>query len=107
MKTSSTQPFPTQPQRWKEGQQVVYFNQTQEQGDDGTIYNVEFTIIRNIDELEHALLRHFCDPELEQKVIDNIQINGQNPIEIIKNYEPSEDIINMVLDVKSELLQTL
>lgn len=100
MKTSSIQPFPTQPQRWKEGQQVVYFNQTQEQGDDGIIYNAEVTIIRNIDELEHALFRHFCDPELEQKVIDNIETNGTKAIDIVKEYKPSEDIINMILDIK-------
>lgn len=102
MKTSNTQPFPTTPQRWKEGQQVIYFNQTQEQGDDGIIYSVEFTIIRSMDELEHALLRHFCDPELEQKVIDNIEVNGKNAIDIVKDYEPNEDIVNMVLDIKKQ-----
>jgi hypothetical protein len=96
MKTTNIQQLPTTPQKWKEGQLVVYFNHDFKTTDDGDIYSAEFTIVKDLKDLRFALQRHFIDPELEQLVIDNIEINGVNAIDIRKEYKETPELTETI-----------
>ena len=86
MKAQSNIPFPIEPQRWKEGQYVYFFNHmdngVQEEEKSGSRYEADYTVM---DELSlsatlNAITRKQNDPILEQKVVDNIQLNGSDAI---------------------------
>jgi hypothetical protein len=96
MKTESNSQLPFTPQKWKEGQLVVYFNHDFKTTDDGDIYSAEFTIVKDLKDLRFALQRHFLDPELEQLVIDNIEINGVNAIDIRKEYKETPELTETI-----------
>jgi hypothetical protein len=96
MKTESNSQLPFTPQKWKEGQLVVYFNHDFKTTDDGDIYSAEFTIVKDLKDLRFALQRHFIDPELEQLVIDNIEINGVNAIDIQKEYKETPELTETI-----------
>lgn len=96
MKTESNSQLPFTPQKWKEGQLVVYFNHDLKITDDGDIYSAEFTIVKDLKDLRFALQRHFIDPELEQLVIDNIEIKGVNAIDIRKEYNETPELTETI-----------
>lgn len=102
MKVQSTTPFPAVPESWKKGQLIIYFNQSEETTDEGVVYEAEMTILKSVDDMERALTRHFCDPELEQKVAFGIQVNGQDPINIEKNYNPTEETRAKVSEIVNQ-----
>lgn len=104
MKTESNSQLPFTPQKWKEGQLVVYFNHDFKTTDDGDIYSAEFTIVKDLKDLRFALQRHFIDPELEQLVIDNIEIKGINAIDIRKEYKVDETTEKMINEICEKYL---
>ena len=112
MNIQSNIPIP-EIQVWKEGQYLVAFNHKdnglQPDGDEGKRYEAEFTIVNSLDEAEilRATHRHFHDTELEQNVIFNIETEGGNAIDIVKEYDPSLPKIKSVDIVHdSELVKT-
>lgn len=92
MKNYSTIALPKEPQIWKNGEYAYYFNHKdnglQKDGEEGKRFEAEFTIIKSLEkgEIEQALKRHFIDSELEQKVIDNIEVDSKPAIVISKTY---------------------
>lgn len=92
MKTQSNIPIPDI-QTWKENQHVIAFNKkdngVQAEGNEGRRYEAEFTIVDSLDEAEllRATHRHFQDSTLEQQVIDNIEVDGESAINVIKAYD--------------------
>jgi hypothetical protein len=94
MKAFSNVPLPPVPERWKEGQFAYYFNHKdngiQKEEDEGRRYEADFTIIKAKEitkaDVEKILVRSILDESLEQKVIDNIEVEGKSAIDIIKTY---------------------
>lgn len=100
-------------QQWKEGEYLVSFNHIdnglQPDGDEGKRYEADFTIVNSLEEAEilRATHRHFHDPELDNNVINNIETEGKNAIEIVKEYDPALPKIKSVDIVHdSELVKT-
>ena len=92
MKAQSNIPMPTVPQPWKDGTYIYYFNYIDNgiQPEDklGGRYEADITIMETIDvnSVMTALTRRQNDSILEQKVIDNIEVNGKNPITVKVDY---------------------
>ena len=92
MKTKSNIPLPTEPQRWKDGEFIIYNghkdNGVQPVGMEGNRYEADFTIVRNLTakDIVHAFTRMSNDPQLEQKVVDFIETNGGNALNVITDY---------------------
>ena len=91
MKTNSDIQFP-QVQRWKEGQFMVVVNQVdngiQPQGEEGKRFTADFTITDSLDAADaiNAVTRMTADPVMDQKVVDNIEVNGKPAIEAKVDY---------------------
>lgn len=89
MKIYSNIPIP-QIQRWKEGQFLITINHKDngELVDSGQRYEADATISKSLllPDLKYAFQRMINDPELDQKVIDNIQENGVYAIDVVKEY---------------------
>ena len=94
MKSQSNIPLPAVPIRWKEGEFCYYYNHKdngkQATENEGRRYEADFTIIKAKEitktDVEKALVRSILDSSLEQKVIDNIEVEGKSAIDIIKTY---------------------
>ena len=97
MKTYSNIPLPDAPRRWKEGEFGIYINHKDNgylpTGDpftdkSGSRYEAEFTIIKELsaESAIHALTRMTEEPEFDQLVIDNIEVNGGNALDVVKEY---------------------
>lgn len=98
MNTQSNNPLPTTPQKWKEGQYIYYFNHkdngvqlVDERGfsNEGRRYTSEFLITDSLDEIgiKQALMRSIIDPVLDQKVVDNIEVERKPAIKAVKIYK--------------------
>ena len=91
MKTNSNIQFP-QVQRWKEGQYMVVVNQVdngiQTDGFEGQRYTADFTIVDSLDAADavNAVTRITADPVMDQRVVDNIEVNGKPAIETKIDY---------------------
>lgn len=78
--------------RWKEGEWLVAINQRdmgiQPEEREGMRYEADFTIIKGdtADDAIYAFTRMTEDPEFDQLVIDNIEIEGTLAIDIRKDY---------------------
>lgn len=78
--------------RWKEGEILIAVNQ-RDNGDrgeelEGTRYEADFTIVKGeeAEDAIYAFTRMTEDAEFDQKVIDNIEVNGKPAIETVKEY---------------------
>ncbi|MFA5307846.1 MAG: carbohydrate-binding protein [Candidatus Babeliales bacterium] len=86
MTAQSNTEFPAAIQRWKDGQWVYFYNHkdngVQEEEKAGSRYEADFTILNDLslDAALTAITRKVNDPDLDQKVIDNIQVNGKEAI---------------------------
>lgn len=95
MKAYSTLPLPIKPQRWKEGELIYYFNHKEnvvikeDMMSEGRHYEAEFTIEKEGVDPRYAITRCLIDPELDKKVIENIEIEGVKAIDIKKEYKPT------------------
>ena len=93
MKTQSNIQFPKDPIRWKEGQWAYFFNHVdngvQDEEKAGSRYEADLTILdnRSLDAALIAITRKTNDPILDQKVIDNIQVDGKEAILSTPVYE--------------------
>jgi hypothetical protein len=93
MKTQSNIQFPKEPVRWKEGQWAYFYNhvdngvQTEENA--GNRYEADLTILNDLslNAALTAITRKTNDPDLDQKVIDNIEVNGKEAILSTPVYE--------------------
>ena len=91
MKTNSNIKFP-QVQRWKEGQFMVVVNQVdngvQPEGEEGKRYTADFTVVDSLEVADaiNAVTRITADPVMDQKVVDNIEVNGKPAIETKVDY---------------------
>lgn len=103
MKTQHNTQLPTEPQKWKDGQLVIYFNHDFTVTDESDVYSAEFTIVKDLKDLRFALQRHFIDPDLERLVIDNIEIDGVNAIDIRKEYKETAKITEMIDKIMNEI----
>lgn len=118
MKSQSNLPLPAVPIRWKEGEWSYYFNHKdngiQAAENEGRRYEADFTIIKAKEitktDVEKALVRSILDAPLEQKVIDNIEVEGKSAIDIIKTYtitkatsdKIAEILLKYPIDLKAE-----
>ena len=92
MQAQSNLPLPTEPQRWKEGEFIIYNNHIDngvmpdEEG--GMRYMADFTIIKEltIDAVIQAFTRMLYEPTLEQKVVDTIEVAGGKAIDVVSVY---------------------
>lgn len=97
MKIYSNYQITNIPQRWKEGEFVIY-NNHKDNGvqppdafgipQDGNRYEAEFTIIKELtaEAAIKAFTRMTYDPVLEQKVVDNIEVNGGSAMDVVVDY---------------------
>ena len=101
MKTASNIPIPKSA-RWKEGETVIYVNHVdngvQPEEQEGRRYEADFTIATSTDYAAQvaALTRMEVDPVLDQQVIDNIEVNGDSAIKIVKDYKPTAGVTDKV-----------
>lgn len=117
MTAQSNLPLPKEPQRWKEGEWVYYFNHKDNgylptvnpmTDKSGQRYKSEFTITRSKDDisLKEALVRHKEDIVFEQKIIDTIEVEGKYALDVVKTYNPSiatlSEINIIITDIKDE-----
>ena len=91
MKTTSNNEI-AQVQRWKEGQYFVSINHKdngiQIEEEEGNRYEADFTIVDALtaEEAIYAFTRMTNDVEFDNKVIDNIEVNGKPAIETKQEY---------------------
>ncbi|GEM_PF-6913013 len=92
MKIHSNISFPGVPQRWKDGQWIIFNNQKdngiQPEENAGGQYEADFTIVKELT-AEAAILaftRMTQDTELERAVIDNIEVNRGDALSMPLNY---------------------
>ena len=91
MKTNSNIPYPSS-QRWKEGQIMVVVNQidngVQPEEREGMRYEADFTITDSLEAADaiNAVTRITADPVMDQKVVDNIEVDGKPAIETKVDY---------------------
>lgn len=86
MKCQSNLQFPKDLQRWKDGQWIYFFNhqdngaQTDEKA--GSRYEADFVIADGltIEAALNAITRLHNDPALDQKITENIQVNGKEAV---------------------------
>lgn len=92
MKATSNNQLPTTPQQWKNGEYIIYVNHkdngVQPEEKQGGRYEADITIIREqtMEKVIDALTRMIYDPILDQKVIDNIEVNNGSALDIINTY---------------------
>lgn len=97
MKIYSNTPIPTTPERWKEGQYVIYINHIDNgiqppdeagMSNEGNRYQADFTILDSLtaDEAIFAFSRQLNEPELNNKVIDSIEVDGKSAITVKNKY---------------------
>lgn len=107
MNTQSNNPLPITPQKWKEGQYIYYFNHkdngeqpVDERGfsNEGRRYTSEFLITDFLDEIgiKQALMRSITDPVLDQKVIDNIEVERKPAIQVVREYKETALITSTI-----------
>ena len=119
MKTYSTIPIES-PVRWKEGEYLVAINHKENpvnsSEDEGKRYEADFTIATGTDEQSvlKAFERRFNNEQHDQKVIDNIEIDGQSAISVVNEYPadaPKITSIDVLKDnnliKQSELIKSL
>lgn len=91
MKTASNIPIPKSA-RWKEGETVIYVNHVdngiQPEEQEGRRYEADFTIVKGeeAEDAIYAFTRMTEEPEFDQKVIDNIEVDGKPAIDKIVEY---------------------
>lgn len=101
MKTASNIPQPKSA-RWKEGETVIYVNHVdngvQPEEQEGRRYEADFTIATSTDYAAQvvALTRMELDPVLDQQMIDNIEVNGDKAIKVVKDYKPEKEIVDKI-----------
>jgi hypothetical protein len=94
--------LPKEPQRWKEGQWIYYFNHKdngiQGEGKEGSRYEADFTITKSLNQpdIEKALIRSMADTDIEKCIVDNIEVEGMKAIEIKKEYKVDPKISNQI-----------
>jgi len=94
--------FPKSLQRWKDDQLVYYYNHKdngiQAEGEEGKRYSADFVILRKGDlaSITAALTKAFADPELNQKIIDNIEVDKKPAIDVIKSYKVDATITSSI-----------
>jgi len=92
MKVLSNNQLPTTPQLWKNDEYVIYVNHKdngiQPSEKNGQRYEAEVTIVREqtMEKVIDALTRMTYDPTLDQKVIDNIEVNGGSALNVVNIY---------------------
>ena len=102
MKAQSNNPLPKSIERWKEGEYIYYYNHidngVQSEDNEGERYEADFVITKSTEktEIEKALIKAIIDPELNQKIIDNIEIEGKKSIDIERDYTVTKEIIDEV-----------
>lgn len=78
--------------RWKEGEWAIHINHkdngVQPEGEEGRRYEADFTVVTALtaEEAIYAFTRMTSDPSFDQKVIDNIEVNGKPAIETKSTY---------------------
>jgi hypothetical protein len=91
MKTASNIPIPKSA-RWKEGEWVIYVNHVdngvQPEEQEGRRYEADFTITDSLEAADaiNAVTRITADPVMDQKVVDNIEVDGKPAIETKVDY---------------------
>lgn len=102
MKAYSNITLPFDPQIWKYNQYIYYFNHVdngeQSAEKQGQRYEADFTIINSLrqEDIEYALKRSMVDEELEKCVVDNIEVEGKQAIEVIKEYNVDSKINTLI-----------
>jgi hypothetical protein len=107
MKSQSNIPLPRSPIRWKDGEWSYYFNHkdngVQKEEDEGRRFEADFTIIKaekiTKADAEKALIRSILDAPLEQKVIDNIEVDGKSAIDVVKTYTVTKTTTDKVASI--------
>lgn len=91
MKTGSNIPIPGVI-RWKEGEYFIAVNHkdngVQSEEREGMRYEADFTITDSLEAADaiNAVTRITADPVMDQKVVDNIEVNGKPAIETKVDY---------------------
>lgn len=110
MIAQSNNPLPNTPQRWKDGQFIYYYNHVdngiQESDDpmlskEGERYMADFTILQSTDdpEIERAITRAMIDPDLNQAVIDNIEVEAKPAIQVVREYKSDALITSKISEI--------
>ena len=92
MKTRGNEPI-VKIQRWKEGEWSIATNHRdngiQPEGEEGRRYEADFTIVKELtaEAALQAFTRQQIDPDLDQKVIDTIEVDGGKAIDVPLLYE--------------------
>ena len=103
MRTQSNIPIP-EVLKWKDNEYLVAINHkdngVQPEYEEGKRYEADFTIATGIDEqsILKAFERHFKDSEHDEKVIDNIEIDGKSAISVVNEY-PKDTATILSVDV--------
>lgn len=98
MTAQSNSEFPTALQRWKDGQWVYFYNHKDNgvqpvddmgMSQEGKRFTADFVIANKVDKttVTTALIKAIIDPELNQKIIDNIEVDAKPAIEVVKTYK--------------------
>ena len=92
MKTQGNEPI-VKIQRWKEGEWSIAINHkdngVQPEDQEGRRYEADFTIVKELtaEAALQAFTRQQIDPDLDQKVIDTIEVDGGKAIDVPLLYE--------------------
>ena len=99
MKAQSNIELPKEPQRWKEGQVIYYFNHidngVQKEGEEGRRYEAEFVIAKD-GEIEKALTISLCDPNLSKLIAENIEVERKPSIDVVKEYTITKGVTDKI-----------
>jgi hypothetical protein len=85
-------PISVEIDQWKEGLFAIFFNHKdnglQPEENEGSRYEADFTIANSLEEANilQAIHRNLHDEELDKNVIHNIQVEGKQAINVIKEY---------------------
>jgi hypothetical protein len=93
MITYSNNPLPVDPQKWKDGEFIYFYNHkdngVQVKENEGSRYSAEFVITNSIEKtaIEKALTRSILDPVLDKCVVENIEVDKMTAINVVKIYK--------------------
>lgn len=92
MKIYSSEPLPTNPIKWHKDQVIVFFNHRDNgkmpEGQEGSRYDADFTVSKTAekDDVLYAVRRNLHDPDLDDAVSNNFEIDGKPSVQIEKKY---------------------
>jgi hypothetical protein len=99
MKIQSNIRFSETPQRWDEFHLIYYYNIVEvSEG-----FEADFVVVKSIEEIDEAITRAFLAPEIDQKIVDNIEIphhgSREGKIQVFFKYLDASSMVQSYPDL--------